>query len=479
MRSKAGRPGPSGREQARGAEAGGPIAGAIRGAGHEGKALIAAGLLHLLVLGLPAVLPAKSTVLPPISTNEPATAEFDVETTPLPASPKVEEPESTEGPSPAPERPASAGASRAKTVIAPKDEAPPPPLPEAPAAEAPAAEAPVAEAVGPTGTTSPPVGQAPPAGEAPPAGPDRAGEYSPIPADPGGLPPGMGSSPVWALPGVLGPAESAPAATTPAPARPVNGDIAGQVLRGTLQAKDHSLGLALPAAGVVASTLGDAVRSAGVPNDARATFEVGLGAGGEVRGIRVVSSSKGDAATWERAAGAAKAALSGRALKMGNGAEGGATVTVKVESSQVYAAGNKKKYEVKPVCANEVIEDVAMALQPLVGSPPSEDRGPAAAAPRAKPGPSAEGPAALDAEERRRFCIPIGIAGKGDLSNLGTHLQTVVRSTYQVSVAGARKLPSDAALPLDKRAPWLAPDASKAPKPPGKPWKKKKKKKPE
>jgi hypothetical protein len=294
------------------------------------------------------------------------------------------------------------------------------------------------------------------------------------------LPPGIGGTAVWALPGVLGPADAAPAPTTPAPDRPVNGDIAGQVLRGTLQAKDQSLGLALPAAGVVASTLGDAVRSAGVPLDARATFEVGLGAGGEVRGIRVVSSSKGDASTWERAAGAAKAALAGRALKMGNGADGGATVTVKVESSQVYAAGNKKKYDVKPVCANEVIEDVAMALQPLVGSPPSEDRGPAAAAPRAqRPSSTAVDPAALDAEERRRFCIPIGVAGKGDLSNLGTHLQTVVRSTYQVSVAGARKLPSDAALPLDKRAPWLAPDASKAPKPPGKPWKKKKKKKPE
>jgi hypothetical protein len=245
-----------------------------------------------------------------------------------------------------------------------------------------------------------------------------------------------------------------------------------------MQAKDQALGLALPAAGVVASTLGDAVRSAGVPSDSRATFEVRLGAGGEVQGIRVVSSTKGGAATWERAAGAAKAALGGRALKMGNG-EGGATVTVKVESSQVYAAGNKKKYDVKPVCANEVIEDLAMALQPLVGSPPAEDRGPAAAAPD-KPSVAATDVARkADDEERRRFCIPIGIAGKGDLSNLGAHLQTVVRSTYQVSRPDARKLPSDAALPLDTRAPWLQADASKAPKPAAKPWKKKKKKKPQ
>ena len=50
----------------------------------------------------------------------------------------------------------------------------------------------------------------------------------------------------------------------------------------------------------MASTLESAVRSSAIPGDTRATFEVRLGADGNVEGVRLVSASAGDAGTWEQ-----------------------------------------------------------------------------------------------------------------------------------------------------------------------------------
>lgn len=273
---------------------------------------------------------------------------------------------------------------------------------------------------------------------------------------------GLGGTPAWAIPGVLGPSASPAAAPTAAPAaRPVDSNIAGQVLSGSLQKKDHAIGIDLPAGGVVASTIADAVRASEAPPDSRATFEVRLGPAGDVLGVRVVSSSAGNAATWERVAKGAGAALRGRGLSMnGDAASKGATVTVKIESKLVYPAGSKEKYDVQPVCANEVIEELLEGI----GTPPGGDgaRGPIKDPAVNRPDPSKER-ADPDADERRlRFCIPIGIKGKGDLSNLGAHMQTVVRSSFKVVVPGSKQL-EDVKL-VDQRAPWSKPDPNKVQK---------------
>jgi hypothetical protein len=269
------------------------------------------------------------------------------------------------------------------------------------------------------------------------------------------LPPGLGGKPVWALPGALpGPDRAAPAPTRPAPDRAVPSDVASKVLSGTVNKRDQELGIDLPAAGVVAGVLADAVRVANTTPEARATFEVRLGRQGEVLGLRVKSFSAGDAATWDRAAKSASSALAARALAV-NGEKDGVTLIVKVEATQRYPAGSKERIDVKPVCANEVIEEIGDMLEdPALGVPRRD----------------------MDADERkRRFCIPVGIGGKGDVSNLGAHLQTVVRSSYKVVRAGDTNLPSAGVQPLNDRAPWLSSRADREERPAGPPRKKKKK----
>jgi hypothetical protein len=240
----------------------------------------------------------------------------------------------------------------------------------------------------------------------------------------------------------------------------VDAAIAGKVLRGTLQSRDRELGLQMPAAGVVASTLATAVRGSEAPADSRATFEVRLDGGGQVLGVRVVSATAGEGATWERISKKAAAALSSRALSLGEAGRDGATVIVKVASKLVYPAGTQKKVDVEPVCADEVLEEMAAAL---------EEVGSSGKKPRTQP-----------TREDRRFCVPIGVRGTGDMSNFGANAETLVSSSYEVVLPGATKLPAGEALPLDTRAPWLKqlPSPSKGPRLPPKKWKPKKAKPP-
>jgi hypothetical protein len=81
----------------------------------------------------------------------------------------------------------------------------------------------------------------------------------------------------------------------------------------------------------------------------------------------------------------------------------------------------------------------------------------------------------LDDERRRLFCIPIGIAGKGDLSNIGAHMTNAVSSSFQVKRVGEKALPTGTPLPVDTRAPWLPATPTKTKIPPQKKKKKKKK----
>lgn len=303
-------------------------------------------------------------------------------------------------------------------------------------------------------------------GEPPP--PDAPGGSGVV-----GLPPGLGGRPAWAIPGVMGPLDNAApaAAPTAAPAaRPVDRNIAAKVIDGTLKRRDHDLGLDTPAAGVVAGALTDAVRSSAIPGDARATFEVRLGANGNVEGVALKSASAGDAGAWDRVVRAAKGSLAGRALRMGEGGQRGATVTVKVESKTQYPAGNKEKVIAEPVCLNEIVDQITAALQ----DPSQIGAGPPLAAGRgATLGAGFMPPAGYEwDEQRKKFCIPVGVRGKGDVSNIGAHAQTVVRSTFSVKRDGEKALPAEDILPIDTRVPWAREDPTLR-KPPPKPKKKK------
>ncbi|WP_437886352.1 hypothetical protein [Sorangium sp. So ce307] len=345
---------------------------------------------------------------------------------------------------------------------------PAPAAPEAspPAAEAPApaAEAPAAEAPAPAAPAAAAPGPAPPA----PPGDEYGGPPSAAPPAAGdgiALAPGLGA-PLWTVPGAL-PAPDAPrAAPTAAPLpRPVDPAIAGKVLSGTLHSKDKSVGISVPAAGVVASTLANTVRSSAAPLDARATFEVKLGADGQVLGVRLVSATAGDGPTWERIVGEAKGALAGSALQMGSD-RAPVTVTVKVQSKVQYPSGSKKKPTAELVCAEEVLEK----LQQAVENPNQlgELRGGGGDGPP----PAAD----MDEEERKRaFCIPIGLRAGGDLSDVGAHRVNVVSASFAVKREGERALPHEDILPVDTRVPWAPKDPKKMKLPPRpkKKWKKK------
>ncbi|WP_437307093.1 hypothetical protein [Sorangium sp. So ce388] len=363
-------------------------------------------------------------------------------------------------------RPAPA-APPAEPAAEPRD-APEPPAPvaaaPAPAAEPPAAEPPAAEPPAPVAQAPAPTPTAPPADEY--GGPPPAAG-GPPPAAGGGvaLAPGLGT-PLWTVPGALPGPGTPQAAPTAAPLpRPVDPAIAGKVLNDTLRGKDRSVGISVPAAGVVASTLADTVRSSAAPLDARATFEVKLGADGQVLGVRLVSATAGDGPTWERIVGAAKGALAGTALQMGPD-KAPVTVTVKVESKVQYPSGSKKKPKAELVCAEEVLEQLQQAMEDpnRLGQLGGAGRGGAPPA------------ANLDDEERKRlFCIPVGLRAKGDLSDIGAHKVNVVSASFAVKREGERALPHEDILPIDTRVPWAPKDPKKMKLPPRpkKKWKKK------
>lgn len=299
--------------------------------------------------------------------------------------------------------------------------------------------------------------------------PPPASEYGPpSPAPVVGVP-GLGA-PVWAIPGVLAPPPLPTAAPTVAPpAKPVDRDVATQVLTGGAAKKDKAIGLDLPAAGLVASTVAAAVRS-NAPQDAKATIEVKLEANGKVQSVRVVKSNGGDGAAWDRAAKAAAAQLGQKALAMtGEAAAHGATVTVKVESKTVLPAGTKDKVDVQPVCAEEVLQQMAEALADpaaaAAGHGPFKDP---ASNRVAFGGPGEDG-------AKRKFCIPIGVAAKGDASNLGAHAQTQVTTSFSVKVP--HTIQTEDVKEIDLRAPWSQADPNKVKLP--RDWGKKKKKKPQ
>lgn len=420
----------------------------------EVKAVIAALVLHAAL----ALTPRRSPPVPGDAPGEaPApAATFDIEQDPAPA-PASEEPAA---PAAAPEAPKESPPAAANAKVAPRaiTEAKPA-TPEAPPSEGAGVE-------GPASAKPPAPGPGVAGGPSNPG----AGEYGPPPGgDSLGLPPGMGA-PIWSLPGGMPSAATPRAAPTVAGApRPVDPNIAGQVLGGSLHNKDKTVGIEIPGAGVVATTLADTVR-ASTPLNARATFEVKLGGDGKVEGIRMVSASAGDASTWDRIVRAAQGTLAARSLQMGGDGKG-ATVVVKVESSVEYPAGSKNKLDIEPVCANEVIEQLEAAIKSI------SQAGSAGVVRGLRDESGTFIPYNdMNEEQRRRFCIPIGIRGKGDTSNIGAHATNVVRSAFKVIRAGEKALPAEGTLPVDTRVPWAPADPTKVRPTTPAPLKKKKKK---
>ncbi|WP_437590202.1 hypothetical protein [Sorangium sp. So ce1000] len=399
-----------------------------------------------------------------------------------PAAPVAAEPEATppEATPPAAAPPVATPPETGPPEAAPPVATPPETAPPAAAAAArPAAEAPAptGEAPAPTGETPASTGEAPaPITEAPaptaetpraPATAPPGDEYGGAPPAAGGgvaLAPGIGT-PLWTVPGLLPGPDAPRAAPTVAPrARPVDSAIAGQVLNETLRSKDKSVGISVPAAGILASTLAEAVRSSAAPLEARATFEVKLGADGQVLGVRLVSASAGDGPTWDRIVDGAKGALAGSALQMGPDRQP-VTVTVKVQSKVQYPSGSKKKPRPEVVCPDEVLAMIQQVMEDP--SRLGQLRGPDGAMPSAD----------MDEDElKRMFCIPIGLRIKGDLSDVAAHKVNVVSASFTVKREGERALPHEDILPIDTRVPWAPKDPKKMklPPPKKKKWKKKK-----
>lgn len=428
------------------------------------KTLLPALLMHAALLSLALFAPK------PAAENNALLEEkkgdwFDIETLPQSPKPSIAPGQAPNAPEPKQEVQAP-GALRAKSIELPKSA---PPNQGAGAISSnsennPSNSNPIEsiEAAKGAGT-----GELPADSFSPPEGPPGSGK-----GDGQGIITGLGGSPVWMVPGVVASAPPpVPAPTKPPETRPTDSNIAGQVLGGALRKHDRELGLESPAGGVVASTLTSIVRNSEAPPDARATFEIKLGPSGNVLGVRVVSSTAGNASTWQNIAKRAAADLSSKTLGMtGDAANSGATVTVKIESKVVYPAGSREKVDIQPVCAEEVLEEMVRTISEGTAGEPS--RGPINDPAVNRPDPSRGLRNSPEEEERkRRFCIPIGIKGSGDISNIGAHAQKVVRSTFKVDIQGQKML--EDVKEVDRRAPWSPADPNKV-KPIRRKWKKKK-----
>lgn len=202
-------------------------------------------------------------------------------------------------------------------------------------------------------------------------GPAGTSEYTtPAPVvqtGPGSGLPGLGiGGPAWSIPGVVPDmGKPAPAPTT-APKATVDPQVATKVLTSVMKEKDKALGLDLPAAGTISTSVRSAVQATDTPPESRATFEVKLSPTGQVLSVRVTSSTGGSTEVWGRAAAQVKAALAGRALAMTAAYEKGATVYVNVSSALVLPDGSKSAIERKGAGASFDLSNIGAHMQRVV-----------------------------------------------------------------------------------------------------------------
>jgi hypothetical protein len=154
------------------------------------------------------------------------------------------------------------------------------------------------------------------------------------------MPGAFGGPKVWQMPDGVEIGQNGPPAPTEAPkAKKVGRDKANEVIASAIKEKDKNLGLQLPAAGTVSSTLRDAVWSSDLPETGMGVFVVVIGADGKVSSVKVAQQSGGTAAQWDAAAASAKAALVSRGLKLTDEYKKGAIVTVSILSKMQNPSG--------------------------------------------------------------------------------------------------------------------------------------------
>lgn len=401
--------------------------------GREAWAVIAALAAHAAFLRVASEVSPENRLLHGLAAVEPL--DVEIETEPVAATPaRAVAPSELVPPTPAPEpvRHTDAAPTRgalAARATSPANEAPPS-VPD------PAATAPTGELAAPGEAGVAGVGASLPRAGTP-------GEYGDADATPMAGP----SQPVWALlPGLVD--SRAPAAPTEAPrATAVQGSTADKVLSASLRGRDKEVGIDLPATQIVVGAVSTAVRSTGATHNTRATFEVKIGPGGTVTSARLVSASGGDERAWDGATKALAASLRGRKLDLGAAASTGATVRVSTTTRHVFPAGTAKAADVKPVCANQIINDIADATS----TRPTPKDGEAATVP-------------LFTDEHGRPCIPVGVAGISDAANLGAQKQIQVLTQATVQVDGQSSLPLE--LPTISKDPiWIKPTEGSGPRP--------------
>lgn len=157
--------------------------------------------------------------------------------------------------------------------------------------------------------------------------------------------PQVAGHPLGFDPDSIGPGKKAD--TTTRPPEKIAVGKANDVLQDALHEKDAKLGMILPAAGTVASTVKAAVSGSSVPDEAQGTVVVTLGADGSVTGVKVTSMAGGTAGDWEGIAANVKAALSAKTLVLTDEYKKGAVVTIVVKSKRQNPSGTDPDSPVK------------------------------------------------------------------------------------------------------------------------------------
>lgn len=148
----------------------------------------------------------------------------------------------------------------------------------------------------------------------------------------------VGGNPLGFDPAAIG--NGVAARTTTDKTEKVGVDKANEVLQEQLHEKDKKLGLILPAAGTVASTVKSAVWGSAVPEKSQGTIVVTLGPDGSVTGVKVAGMAGGTAGDWESIAANVKAALSAKTLTLTEEYKKGAIITINVKSKMQNPSGS-------------------------------------------------------------------------------------------------------------------------------------------
>ncbi len=309
---------------------------------------ISEALFFVIAAGLHAALPLMAFVAPlpaPIEAPAPIEGAIEVEVEPT---------------KPPPPEPAAA-------AVAPREETPR--AEESPSrVERPAAVAGNVEP-GPAPTGAPTVEAPGTAAPSVPAAPTGTSEYEgPPPAvltGPAGGLPGIGAN-AWNIPGVVPDMGKPAAAPTVSPKATVDPQIATKVLTDVMLEKDKGLGLDLPGAGTIASSVRTAVQGSALPSESAGTFEVRLSPTGQVLGVRVTSSSGGSSDSWAALAKIVAAMNAGKSFTMRSAFAKGAVVYINVKSTLTLPDGSKSVIERQGAGATFDLANIGAHMQRVV-----------------------------------------------------------------------------------------------------------------